>query len=378
MEYRPFGTTGLAVSVFTQGGMRFLHGWDAPHDVLPDDSLENVRQVLNASLGAGINLLETARGYGKSERLLGRILPTLGRPRESFHVMSKASPTPTAGEMRRNVEESLQRLGLSFLELYALHGLNTRADVDSALAPGGCLEGLEQAQREGLVGAVGFSSHAPTPLLLEAVASGRFAFVNLHYYFFKRENRPVLDLAAALGMGVLILSPNDKGGLLYDPPPRLRQLTAPLPPVHFNERWLLAHPAIHTLSLGLSEPDHLALHLGSLTPLPYRGATEEAAEKRLAAAQEASPLASCGGCQACLPCPRGVAIPDILRLRHLSETLGMTAFARYRYELFDPADRWMPGGKANRCDDCGDCLPRCPRRLAIPTLMRQVHAGMVG
>ena len=84
MEYRSFGNTGFKVSVFTLGAMRFLHGWDEPHDHLPEESLENCRQVLSTALKAGINLIETARGYGKSERLLGKRLANPRLPRQNF------------------------------------------------------------------------------------------------------------------------------------------------------------------------------------------------------------------------------------------------------------------------------------------------------
>lgn len=375
MQPRPFGNTGLAVTPFTLGTMRFLHGWDPPADHLPDNSLENAYQIIRTALEAGINLIETASAYGKSEGLIGRALARLPQYRGRYHLMTKAAPTPSGRELRLKVETSLKRLGVSRLELFALHGLNSPAHLEMTLAPGGCLVELERLRAEGVIGAIGFSTHAPPALVQQALTSGAFAFVNLHYYLFNQAHRETVALAHRLGMGVFIISPNDKGGMLYDPPTRLRELTAPLHPVNLNERWLLAQPEIHTLSIGLSEPEHLAIHLESLPPLPESDFVASLARLETAAAD--SPLGRCGSaCHACLPCPVGIEMPDLFRLLHLDRTFGMTAFGRYRYAEMGPGDLWVPGANGNLCNDCGECLPRCPQRLPIPRLAREAHARL--
>ncbi|MBF0455144.1 MAG: aldo/keto reductase [Magnetococcales bacterium] len=376
MDYRRFGKTGFNLSVFTLGTMRFLQGWDEPHHILPEESLKNCHQVLNTALGAGINLIETARGYGKSERLIGQTLPHLPYRRSDYLIMSKAPPAQTAGEMRGFVEDSLTRLGVEKLDLFALHGLNNQDRCQLSLKKGGSLDALEQMQAEGLIGAIGFSTHAPRPLLLTMLATGRFAFVNLHYYLFKRMNRAAIDLAEALDMGVLIISPNDKGGRLYTPSPALSQLTAPLHPANFNERWILSHPQIHTLSIGMSEASHIDIHLESLKKKPYWGSEEREAWAKLQEASRHSPFDLCGDCTRCLPCPQAIDIPEVFRLHHLVVSLKMDHYGQFRYDLMTPGDHWIPGAEGVACDRCGDCLPRCPQQLAIPDLLLKAHGDL--
>ncbi|MBF0309420.1 MAG: aldo/keto reductase [Magnetococcales bacterium] len=370
MEKRLFGRTGLPISVFTLGTMRFLHGWDEPHDSLPDDSLQNAHEVISTALSAGINLIETARGYGKSERLIGQVLPRIPQARNVFRLMSKAPPLESPRAMRQAVEESLTFLGVSRLDLFALHGLNNPERCHLALRRGGSLEVLEKLRAEGLIGAIGFSSHAPLPLLLQTIASNRFDFVNLHYYYFRPGNRAAVDLANALNMGLFIISPNDKGGSLYDAPQELVRRTAPLHPVHFNERWLLSQPTVHTLSIGLSEAGHWDIHRQSLETSPYWGETERDIHLRLQQAMR-SPLDRCPTCRQCLPCPEAIEIPEMLRLFTLATSLGMDFHTRYRYEMMSPGDNWMPGNRAEACTRCNDCLPRCPQQLDIPAWMQQ-------
>ncbi|MBF0628084.1 MAG: aldo/keto reductase [Magnetococcales bacterium] len=377
MELRRFGKSNLQVSVLTLGTMRLLHGWDAPHDHLPDDSLQSTFDIVTTALDAGINLIETARGYGKSERLLGQVLPRTGRRREEYLLMTKAPPAPTAREMRQWIDDSLTRLGVDRLDLFALHGLNQEAHFQALQVKGGVLSALRQARDEGLIGQIGFSGHAALPLLLKIIATGLFDFVNVHYYRFRTANHPAVALAQALDMGVLIISPNDKGGRLYEPPDKLRHLTAPLAPAQFNERWLLAQSGVHTLSIGLSAPEQLALHLEGLQPTPIWGAVEHEIAWRLDAVESRSVLRSCGqSCFACLPCPQQIHIPEILRMDHLIQCFDMHLFAQYRYGMMQPGDHWVPGARLETCDRCGECLPRCPRALAIPERLSAARERM--
>ncbi|MEO5377262.1 MAG: diguanylate cyclase [Magnetococcus sp. DMHC-6] len=373
MEKRLFGQTGIPISVFTLGTMRFLHGWDTPHDHLPDDSLENARQIIQSALDAGINLIETAHGYGKSERLIGATLANLKQPKNSYHLMTKAIPTKSGDQIRVRLEESLTRLAVDRVDFFALHGINTLEILAQCLAPNGPLAGLERAKQEGLIGHIGLSSHGQLPVLLEIIATNRFEFINLHYHFFRQKNKSAIDYAAVRNMGVLILSPNDKGGLLYNPPSKLKRLTEPLHPVHFNERWLLSHPDIHTLCIGMSEPKHIDIHKKSLNGTPYFGNVERAAALRLFQEGLLSPFVRCGECTQCAPCPEHIDIPEIMRLLHLARCLNMVEYARYRYAQMSVQDHWVPGAQANSCDGCNSCLPRCPQGLIIPALLGLAH-----
>jgi predicted aldo/keto reductase-like oxidoreductase len=341
---------------------------------------DNARQTIQQAVALGINHLETARGYGKSEQYLGAALKSeLPMPRSQLYITTKISPVADIDTMRQCIDESLERLGLDYLDCLAIHGLNTWEQLDWVQLPGGCMQAVQEAVADGRVRHVGFSTHGPVEVILAAINTNLFEFVNLHYYYFFQRNAAAIQLAQEKNLGVLIISPADKGGRLYTPPPTLKDLCHPFSPLELNYRFLLSKPSITTLSVGAANPHELAEPLsvsdrdGSLTPLEVE--VLQRLETHSVAALGAE---LCSQCYACLPCPELINIPEVLRLRNLAVAYDMAEYGKYRYGMFENAGHWFPGVKGNRCTECGDCLPRCPERLDIPALLSDAHQRLSG
>jgi predicted aldo/keto reductase-like oxidoreductase len=361
---RPFGAGGPPVSLFTLGTMRAL------------ESSEALDATLRRAVAAGINHIETAPSYGPAERYLGTALGALDREQPSTRaalvITSKILPTSDAAEAWRQLCGSLQRLGLQRLDNLAIHGLNTTDHLDWALrGPGAELR--KRALGEGVVGQMGFSSHGSNTLITAALESGHFQFCSLHLHLFDPSRLPLAAQALAAGMGVMAISPADKGGRLQDPSPVLRDDCAPWEPLALAYRFLLAR-GISTLTVGASRPADLALAESLASRDEPLSPEEEAALERLQIrARERVGDTWCGQCQACLPCPHQVPIPSLLRLRQLAIGHGMEAFARERYSLIGQAGHWWEQVDGRACQRCGDCLPRCPLHLPIPDLLADGH-----
>jgi len=380
---RPYGS-GPPVSAFSLGTMRAL----ASHG--------QMEAVLRAALAAGINHLETAPAYGPAETFLGQSLSALQRdglaPKGGWRITSKLLPGCDLASGQEQLRAILRRLGVGQLSTLAVHGLNRPEHLAWATQGPGA-ELLAWALGEGLVGQVGFSSHGSQELIEAALASGAFRVCSLHLHLFDQTRLPLAHAALAEGIGVLAISPADKGGRLYAPSPELLADCDPFHPLELAYRFLLDQ-GISTLSLGAEQPGDLAWATALAGPpggseacgpashgtgenqpgSPWLTPPQRAALDRLAAAgRERLGVERCGQCRACLPCPNGVPIPELLRLRNLAIGHGMTAFAEERYNLIGRAGHWWEEQNAEACAHCGACLPRCPHQLPIPDLLADTH-----
>jgi len=375
MQYRRFGKTEQQLSVITLGGMRYVHGWEAPRDQVPRDMIEQCMTMTRQGLDAGINHIETAHGYGKSEHCYGQVLnQELRVPRSSYHLMTKGGPA-TAADARRSVEEQLKGLQTDHIDLYGWHGINNDELCRTATVAGGPVEELLKMQAEGLIGAVGFSTHGPVEVICKAIATGLFSFVNLHYYYFFQRNLAAVQLAAAQDMGVFIISPNDKGGQLFNPPALLREQCAPLTPIQFNARWCLRTPQVQTLTFGMTEAAHITEMLGIFPVSVPLTAAEARIEQALNARILTDPISAWEGWEYHND-PSGINIPEVLRFRRLWKCYGMEAFGLYRYNMLESKGHWFPGGYATD-DAIAKVDPaKAPAGIDVRALLRETHAGL--
>ena len=186
-------------------------------------------------------------------------------------------------------------------------------------------------------------------------------------------------------MGVFIISPSDKGGKLYSPPPKLAQLCAPLSPMVFNDLFCLSHPQVHTLSLGAAKPSDFDEHLKVLDLIDNASEILTPILTRL----EEEAIASLGKdwvktWHVNLPTyeetPDNINIPMILLLRNLAVAYDMVDYAKMRYNLLGNGSHWFPGNKADKVQkiDLRHCLTKSPHADAIPQILAEAHQMLSG
>lgn len=377
MLYRRFGRTELKMPVFSCGGMRYQHKWqDVPQWQIPRDNQQNLEATIRRAVELGINHIETARGYGSSEMQLGRILPTF--PREQLIVQTKLSPIADAKEFQHDFEKSLRNLRLDYVDLLAIHGINNTEFLNYSIRPGGCLEVAKKLQAQGKVRFIGFSTHGPTDIIIQTIDTNQFDYVNLHWYYINQINWGAIEAANRQDMGVFIISPSDKGGMLYKPPQKLVNLCSPLSPMVFNDLFCLSHSQVHTLSVGAAKPQDFEEHLKTLDFLEN---TSEILPPILARLEEEA-IATLGenwvktwhlNLPTVEQTPGQINIPAILWLRNLAIAYDLLEYAKMRYNMLGNASHWFPGNQADKIDklDLRQCLKDNPHAETIPHLLTE-------
>ncbi len=342
MQYRRFGKTEEHLSVITLGGMRFKKGWDDPRNEIPKETMEECRTSVQLAFDAGINHIETAWGYKKSETVYGKVLnDELKIPRDSYYLMTKGNPM-TAEETRELVEKQLNDLQTDYLDFYGWHGINNQELLTQSCKSGGAVEELLKLKEEGVIRHVGFSTHAPLEVIIRAIESGLFEFVNLHYYYFDQRNLAAVNMAQVTDMGVFIISPNDKGGQLFKAPAKVRNATAPLTPIQWNARFCLQNPAVQTLSFGMHQAQHFEEMKGIVPFSTPWSKAEQNTKLLLDSYVNDDPYATYDGYDLQHDAS-GINIPQVLRLRKLWKCYDMKEYAKYRYKIFEQKSHWFPG-----------------------------------
>ena len=379
MRYRRFGKTELQIPVISCGGMRYQQSWkDA--DPVTEESQRNLEATIRRSLELGIHHIETARGYGTSEYQLGKILPTLKR--DELIVQTKVAPMETPEKFIETFNHSMDLLKLDYVDLLGFHGINSEDEYQKTLT---CLDVALDLKKQGRIRHLGFSTHGACDIIVKAIEIGVLEYVNLHWYYINQDNWPAVEAATRRDMGVFIISPNDKGGMLYKPSAKLVELCKPLDPMVFNSLFCLSHPQIHTLSCGAARPSDFDPQLEAVRLLDEAGELLPPIIARLEQAlHDAVGEEWAKTWQQGLPdwehAPNQINVPVILRLYNLVKAYDMVDYAKMRYNMFGSGGTWFPGSRISSLEglDYSTYLKDSPHPARIPQAVHEMHELLAG
>ena len=382
MLYRRFGRTNLQMPVFTCGGMRYQHSWKKT-DKPTSNSIKRVENIVKRSLELGINHFDTANGYGTSEEELGHVLRNVNR--DSFILQSKVPLREDTSLFMKMFNESMSLLQVDYLDMFSLHGINNHELLDIALKKNGCLDVALRLKREGRIKNIGFSTHGTVDVIIDTIESKAFDYVNLHWFYIFQDNWPAIIKAKKNDMGVLIISPNDKGGMLYKPPEKLQKLTSPLSPMKFNDIFCLSKPEVDTLTIGASAPETFDEHVDALRYLDHQNELSTQIEAKLIAEFRSTLGYEWAetwkdGLPKWYETPGNINIPTILFLWNIAKAYDMVEYSKMRFNLMGNGSHWFPGNRPENLDsyDFSECLRNAPNRKFIPGILKDAFELLAG
>ncbi|MDD5686467.1 MAG: aldo/keto reductase [Elusimicrobia bacterium] len=351
--------SGLKVPRVNIGGMRL------PADY--DDAVDLIRHAIDS----GMRYIDTSRGYGESEWIIGRALKNGYRKKVILSTKSspwvnriRKSDNTSSDSIRRRIDESLKRLDTDYLDYYQVWNINSRECYNNAVAKGGMVDGIKKAMKEGLVKRTGFTTHDSVENLMDYIKEVDWCDIILFSYnLLNRKYAPVIEAARKAGIGTLVMNPVG-GGKLAESSSKLKKLAREVGATSETDlaiRYVLSNPNVDTILCGM-------------TKLSDVDSTISSAEKSRFGEKELKKIDGfidniteegrkfCSRCKYCLPCPKGIDIPQIMNIIFDYRYWGFKKLSQKRYKD-------MKGSKAGACSKCGKCEKACTQKLSIMSEM---------
>lgn len=208
MKYRKLGTSSLTVSEISLGSW-LTYGVGVEQD--------RARACVDRAFDLGINFIDTANVYGRgaAESVLGEVLA--GRARDSyvlatkvFFPMSDADSGLSKGQIAKQIDASLQRLRVDYVDLYQCHRYDPETPLEETM------EALSEVVRQGKARYIGFSEWTPEQVQAAFAIPGVERFVSSQPQYSLLHRRPeeaVIPLSAANGVSQIVWSPLAQGVL---------------------------------------------------------------------------------------------------------------------------------------------------------------------
>ena len=372
MHYRTLGRTGLKVSQLGFGAMRLPmtgEGDDARVD------REKTIPIIHRAFEGGVNYIDSAVFYCNhdSQRAVGDALKGW---RDRIVVSTKNSYYgDDEAAWWQNLEDSLERLGVDFIDVYNQHGMSW-GRYESDYRPH-ISKWMAKAKDQGLIGHVCCSFHDDNDALKKIIETDEFSSITLQYNLLDRQLEEGMALAHEKNIGVVIMGPV-AGGRLAEPSEVLASMVPGVTRVpELALRFVLSNPNVTMALSGMNEMEQVVENLATAKDEVSLSAADRAEiKKRMVGMKEIADL-YCTGCGYCMPCPSEIGIPGIFDKYNRGRVYGLWESARKAYAQIGQV-AWEKGNKADACTECGECEEKCPQNIPIREQLAEAHAALAG
>ena len=327
---RYFGKTGMKIKRVGFGGIPIQR-----------ISQEDTNKVIDELEKCGVNFIDTARGYTVSEEYLGNALK--GR-REKFYIATK-SMSRDYESMKRDIEISLKNLQTDYIDLYQMHNVKP-AEYDTLFGEDKAYRALLEAKEQGKIKHIGITSHG-LETVEKVVESDKFETIQFPYNIVENQADEVFKRAYEKGVGTIVMKPL-AGGAIDDGTLAMK--------------YLLSREYIDVAIPGMDSPQQV---IENTDVLQNYELTEED-NKKIAKIKSELGTNFCRRCEYCLPCPKGINIPQNFLLEGYYNRYNLKDWAVDRYRGLAENER------ASNCIECGACQKKCPYELPIIDMLKKV------
>ena len=328
MEYRVLGKTGLNISRMGLGGIP-IQRIDA----------EGTKKLVYQLMEAGVNYIDTARGYTVSEQYLGYALEGI---RDKF-VLATKSMSRTKEAMAKDIDISLGNLKTDYIDLYQVHNPNM-AQLEQVIGPDGALEALLEAKAAGKIGHIGLTAHS-VEVFEKALELDWVETIMFPYNIVETQGEALIKKAAEKNIGFVDMKPL-AGGAIED--------------ASLAMRFLVSNPDVTVVIPGMADAKEIEQNLAAGENTAPLTAEEQ---KKVEEVRQTLGTQFCRRCNYCAPCTVGINIPSVFLFQGYLDRYGLADWAKDRYGAM--------AVKASACVECGACEPRCPYGLPIRQMLKE-------
>lgn len=335
---------------------------------------KKVEEMVAYAMEHGINYYDTAYIYhmGESEKVMGKILQKY--PRESFYLATKMplGMIQSKQQVEEIFEDQLKKCKVDYFDFYLAHGLNSHAY--ETFKKYEVYDVLNKKKQEGKIKYLGFSFHDVPELLEEIVSKYKWDFVQLQVNAIDWEMvnaQKQYEIAEKNGLQVIVMNPL-RGGQLSTLNEESAAILKQANPDASLSSWGLRYVGsksniLCTLS-GMTTIDQLKDNVNTFTDFKPLDNKEQEVYKQAIEKYRLAGAITCTGCKYCIECPVGIEIPKIFMMynQHKNGT-------KFRDWQFTMAYEQIPEDhRADKCINCGLCKTKCPQKLDIPNLLKEV------
>ncbi|MBQ5389646.1 MAG: aldo/keto reductase [Clostridia bacterium] len=327
MQYTTLGNTGIRISRIGFGGIP-IQKIDAA----------GTRQLFLQMRAAGINYVDTARGYTVSESYIGEAIEGM---REHF-VLATKSMARTKEAMAKDIDISLANLRTGYIDLYQVHN-PTSEQLEQVIAAGGALEALLEAKKAGKIGHIGLTAHS-VEVFAKALTLDWVETIMFPYNIVETQGTDLMRECTKKGIGFIAMKPL-AGGALDDATLALR--------------FIAQSPDVTVVIPGMADAKEIEQNTAAVCD---GSALTDAELTKIEQIRATLGTQFCRRCNYCAPCTVGINIPGVFLFDGYLTRYGLGDWAKSRYETM--------AKKASDCVGCGVCETRCPYQLPIRDMLK--------
>lgn len=372
MQYRYFTKDKLKVSVLGFGCMRF------PIENGDSGAIEEnqATEMLHYAIDNGVNYIDTAYPYhqGNSEAFVGRALGNGYRDKVYLATKLPVWLCKTYEDFEKYLDEQLERLNTDYIDFYLLHSLNEKSwnnIVDLKI-----FDFVEEAKKKGKIKYIGFSFHDELPVFKSIIDSYNWDFCQIQLNYMDRQYQAGLEgfeYAVEKDISVVIMEPI-KGGKLAAASEEISSIweksAIKRSPARWALDWLYNFSEVSTVLSGMSTLEHVVENVETAKTARANSLSKEELSlvDEITGVYKKNIKVGCTSCEYCLPCPEGVAIPNIFDMYNNVYVYGAKEESQNRYEGLVKAEK-----DSSKCVECGICEGLCPQHLEIIQDLKDSH-----